>query len=265
MSETTGTSNSNVYFQTAIQGAGNLLAEGASNIARNRNLKLQNKWNKRMMDYQYSKDLEMWNRANLYNSPAEQMKRLKEAGLNPNLVYGNGSVTGNTTGSLPHYNAPSASFDFRPPIPTGESLATIIPMFADLKVRQAQADNIKAQTESTRLENAKKAFDLPYFKTYMPEQWYYKTDKIKSETAKADQEFYLKGAQASVAQEYARVYSEKLALEMTQQRLTNAQEEEKNLFLKYKNEWAKMGITTSDNLFYRIAAKLLMSMGFQGF
>lgn len=33
-----------------------------------------------------------WKQQAHYNSPAEQMKRLKAAGLNPNLVYGNGSV-----------------------------------------------------------------------------------------------------------------------------------------------------------------------------
>lgn len=31
--------------------------------------------------------LEDWNRLNTYNTPAEQMKRFKEAGLNPNLIY----------------------------------------------------------------------------------------------------------------------------------------------------------------------------------
>lgn len=38
-----------------------------------------------------------WNLANDYNHPVNQMERLKAAGLNPNLVYGSGSVTGNTT------------------------------------------------------------------------------------------------------------------------------------------------------------------------
>ena len=40
-----------------------------------------------------------WNMMNDYNHPVQQMQRLKEAGLNPLLVYGSGSVTGNTTGS----------------------------------------------------------------------------------------------------------------------------------------------------------------------
>lgn len=40
-----------------------------------------------------------WQLANDYNHPIQQMERLKAAGLNPNLVYGSGSVAGNTTGA----------------------------------------------------------------------------------------------------------------------------------------------------------------------
>lgn len=32
-------------------------------------------------------NLELWNLQNKYNSPAEQMKRFQDAGLNPNLIY----------------------------------------------------------------------------------------------------------------------------------------------------------------------------------
>lgn len=34
-----------------------------------------------------------WNLQNDYNSPNAQMQRLKQAGLNPNLIYGNGATT----------------------------------------------------------------------------------------------------------------------------------------------------------------------------
>jgi hypothetical protein len=34
-----------------------------------------------------------WNMQNAYNDPKQQMQRLKEAGLNPNLVYGGGATT----------------------------------------------------------------------------------------------------------------------------------------------------------------------------
>ena len=43
--------------------------------------------------------MKAWSLANDYNSPVSQMERLKLAGLNPNLVYGSGSVAGNTTSS----------------------------------------------------------------------------------------------------------------------------------------------------------------------
>lgn len=48
-----------------------------------------------------------WDLANQYNDPKEQMKRLKAAGLNPNLVYGGGNVTGNTTGVADNAGAAS--------------------------------------------------------------------------------------------------------------------------------------------------------------
>jgi hypothetical protein len=40
---------------------------------------------------------ETWERQNKYNHPLEQMARLKAAGLNPNMIYGNspGSAVGN--------------------------------------------------------------------------------------------------------------------------------------------------------------------------
>lgn len=45
----------------------------------------------------------MWNLQNQYNDPVAQMERLSNAGLNPNLVYGGGNVTGNTTSNYPTY------------------------------------------------------------------------------------------------------------------------------------------------------------------
>lgn len=56
---------------------------------------------KKMMDYKYEKDLQMWNAQNAYNDPSAQMQRLAKAGLSPFLVYGSGGVSGNTTSSAP--------------------------------------------------------------------------------------------------------------------------------------------------------------------
>lgn len=70
--------------------------------------------NKQLSEYQYSKDVEMWNKANAYNSPEEQMKRLSAAGLNPNLAYGSGAVAGNTSTSTPKYEKPTVEYKTQP-------------------------------------------------------------------------------------------------------------------------------------------------------
>jgi hypothetical protein len=69
---------------------------------------------KSLMRYQAQLNQQAIDVQNRYNSPIAQMERLRQAGLNPNLVYGNG-VDGNqssaaSVGSAPR--APQADFDF---------------------------------------------------------------------------------------------------------------------------------------------------------
>lgn len=71
------------------------------------------KWQKKAADYKYQQDLNMWNLVNAYNDPSAQMKRLLNAGLNPNLVYGGGNVTGNTSSNGPEYSKPDVSYTDR--------------------------------------------------------------------------------------------------------------------------------------------------------
>lgn len=73
---------------------------------------MTNAQNERMASDQRKFDLKMWNQANLYNSPEMQMERLKKAGLNPNLVYGSGSVAGQTSGPPPKYQ----QYDIKNPL-----------------------------------------------------------------------------------------------------------------------------------------------------
>ena len=58
--------------------------------------KRQNKRNRRNMEYQHQLDKQMFDYQNAYNTPAMQMQRLKDAGLNPNLMYSQGT-TGNAS------------------------------------------------------------------------------------------------------------------------------------------------------------------------
>lgn len=113
-----------------------LIQSGQSNM----NMQQQNQSNSQMQELQYRRQLEMWNRQNAYNSPKSQMTRLKEAGLNPNLVYGSGSVVGNTSGGIPQYQAPSLKYDFRMPDP-GSNLG----QYQDMQIKNAQINNLAKQ------------------------------------------------------------------------------------------------------------------------
>lgn len=104
--------------------------------------------NKQMAEKAYERDVEMWNRQNEYNNPASQMSRLKEAGLNPNLVYGSGQTVGNTASQLPRYQAPTMQANFQPP----SSVLNELSAYADIEVKRAQAENLRQSGGKTGLE-----------------------------------------------------------------------------------------------------------------
>ena len=66
-----------------------------------KNVDKQTEANKELAKYSYDLNLQQWHNANQYNSPKAQMQRFKEAGLNPNLIYGQGSA-GNASSSPQH-------------------------------------------------------------------------------------------------------------------------------------------------------------------
>jgi len=83
-----------------------------------------------------------WNRQNEYNSPMSQMARLRDAGLNPNLVYGHGS---NASNASPVRSTESQGY--RPVAPTVDfsGISQSLMSGYDTQLKQAQIDNLKAQ------------------------------------------------------------------------------------------------------------------------
>lgn len=78
-----------------------------SDVSNKKAIRRQNEANKDLAKYQYDMQVQQWERANEYNSPRMQMQRYQDAGLNPNLIYGNGSSSaGLSASSSPEYNAP---------------------------------------------------------------------------------------------------------------------------------------------------------------
>lgn len=83
---------------------GNATAIGLAGSMNRDQQKRAIRYNWEMAKWQNATNIENWNMQNAYNHPSEQMKRLEEAGLNPNLVYDKGAST--TASSLPAAPSP---------------------------------------------------------------------------------------------------------------------------------------------------------------
>lgn len=107
-------------------------------------------FNAAMMDKANMWNLSMWNRNNDYNSPSNQIMRLKQAGINPNLFYGNG---GSMSMSSPVASSPSASSSgsVSPMSPVGFDLQNALTM-AQIRNVNADTENKQAATDKTRGE-----------------------------------------------------------------------------------------------------------------
>lgn len=135
------------------------LATGAMSLWNNKqerdtaleNTNRVNAGNMRLAEYQFDRNVDMWNLQNQYNNPQAQMERLKNAGLNPNLVYGSGTVTGNTTSNYPQYQKPEYVSNLR-----ALQLPLMISQFQNMEMKQAQIDLLQEQKQATRQETINK-------------------------------------------------------------------------------------------------------------
>lgn len=87
-------------------------------------------------------NLAQWHRENEYNHPSQQMSRLADAGLNPNLIYGSnaGGAAGNATG---HPKQEVASYQ----PPNFMDALPVLQAYSDFRVKNAQTDNLIVQND----------------------------------------------------------------------------------------------------------------------
>lgn len=100
--------------------------------------------NQLLQQQAYNQNLTMWRAQNEYNSPAQQMQRLEQAGLNKNLVYGGGNVTGNTSSSAPEY---SPVFHEAPKVSKLRNVIDTIMSYQQIQNQALQNDFTRARIE----------------------------------------------------------------------------------------------------------------------
>lgn len=211
--------------------------------------------NRELAEYSYGQDLSMWNRANEYNSPLAQMNRLKGSGLNPNLVYGTGAV-GNSAGPQPRYNAPRVEYNYKAGR-GGEALASLgsaLGAYQDMELRGAQIDNVRAQTESTKVNTALQSGLAP------SKIWEAKT-RSSASLERFTQENILRRYNAEIAGWEADNRSGVLERKLRGMDLSNEQREQEIIYSRFRNEWMKQGVTTSDHPLIRMAIRMGKAAG----
>lgn len=237
------------------------------------------KANKDMAEYAYDRDYQMWLEQNAYNSPEAQMQRLKEAGLNPNMIYGTGTASTGNASSAPKFQAPSAQYNYKPL--DLSFIPDVIARYQDVRMRQAQIDNVQANTANVQQKTLNEAVQnfllklrgVDTQKTLEEKRlslWHEKVIGGQAEAAmyqgttamiKAKQEW--ERLQAMTKENQMKLLNiQAMEKRMTSLDLENERKRAQLIFERQKAEWSKMGVTTSDHPLLRIYARLLQTLDF---
>lgn len=112
------------WLPAAIAGVSSLASTFLGSRTQKKNVQMTNRANLALAEREFQQNKEMWQMMKEYNTPANQMKRFKEAGLNPHLIYGQGTP-GNVQ-SFPRYNAPRQQFDFKPAVDPASAVSSAL-------------------------------------------------------------------------------------------------------------------------------------------
>ena len=219
---------------------------------------IQNAGNSNRQKKQNRFNYEMWRQTNEYNSPVQQRKRLKEAGLNPHLVYG---------GSPSQVAGKADMLRGEPPQPfVFDNPANSISKFANFKQQEAQTDNLRsqntvilqeaalkaAQTAKTGMDTAKTSFDYSLAK------------KLEKNSLQAADANVRKMEQQVLGEELNNRFKSESMKDRVLEAFYRAQhvnaqltgQERLNELRRLEVNLKKMGIEKGDNLFMRILGVL---------
>ncbi|MEO3421956.1 hypothetical protein [Bacteroides xylanisolvens] len=148
-------------FGTAASIAGNLASNNNidKQIAEQRRENQANRdWNLNLAKLQNSWNIDQWNRENAYNSPSSQMVRYKQAGLNPDLIYGQQNLSAAspemTAGDGSHPTDVSNLANKRTIGDMVSQAASTRLTNAQAKLAESQAKKTDSDTEGQNITNA---------------------------------------------------------------------------------------------------------------
>lgn len=150
---------------TAVLGFGGLASQGLASYINYQSQKETNEQNLQIARDNRDWQEKMWNMQNQYNSPQAQMQRLKSAGLNPDLMYSQG-----TTGIAQGISEPSQATMQAPQL-QGLDTSSLVQSIQNehllqgqLDLLRSQKDNVDADTHGKDVDNQNKqlGYDLQF-------------------------------------------------------------------------------------------------------
>lgn len=129
------------FMQNASSTAGNVInfvSQLLTNKSNRQNVDNTNAANAQLAQQANQWSIEQWNRENAYNTPAAQIQRFRDAGLNPSLIYGQENLAA---------NSPAVSSAAGTQAPAMLSAPTIDP-YVGLQEKLINAQANKLDTES---------------------------------------------------------------------------------------------------------------------
>lgn len=215
-----------------------------------------------------------WAAQNAYNHPDQQMTRLRQAGLNPHLIYGKGAdATAESIKPAGYHQINNPAPRFLPTDLTG--LQNAIGVYQDARLKGAQTDNVnestalmqqeailkQATTAKTLQDTAKTKFDLEQaqdLKDTVIQKAKLENEKLKADTrytTNQDQRSELKNT-SDLKYTAEKILTEKLGRAKTQEEIKKIQEDilalrQSRSIREYHQNLTKMGIAPNDPWYFR--------------
>lgn len=221
---------------------------------------VQNKYNEGLWNKQNEYNERVWHMMNEYNSPMAQMQRFKEAGLNPNLIYGQGNTSGSiSTGDFKSDNiSPSRVGAWNPKAPTLD-VASGIASFNATRESAARTNNLEeqnkligAQALDVMASTKKKGVETANMERLID----YQIDALAETTRKTNIE-----ADIALNRDEREAAANSMSLSEAAQRIANLRKQ--NLSIELENRLKKMdiqlkamGINPSDPAAMRILGRI---------
>lgn len=141
----------------AVAAGGSIWDRVSGNRTARRNVDMTIAANKRESELAYQRSLQTWNMQNEYNSPQAQMQRFKAAGLNPHLIYGQG--TAGLASPPANYSPPDIQYRYEAPA-YGGAMNEALPMLMAVGSWMQDMRLTDAQLKKTNVETARSATEI---------------------------------------------------------------------------------------------------------